>query len=171
MSEQYGWLRGGVKNTDPFKAPIDGVMPIYSSHRFGKPRFGTSEWGYDIPFETPGMYTCIAHFGENSPTVTKVGDRVFDLSFSSGTAAPTTFKNVDVYKASRGKVSKIHTIQTTIAIAGTLKIRVKKTAASPNGAFISAISCTKTTAPVPVSKPVSAPFIPVTPEPSPYAMI
>lgn len=143
MAEEFRWLRGGAQNTDPMRAPLPGVMPIYSSNRFGKTSFGSREWGYDIPFRTAGMYTCTAHFGENYARISQAGQRVFDLSFSSGSATPITFANIDVYRESRGTGTRVHTVRTNINISGTLNIRVRKTPASRYGAFISAIACTR----------------------------
>ncbi len=89
--------------------------------------------GYSVPVEN-GAYTVKLHFSENSWTVTKPGQRVFDMKVEDKTLA-----NVDIYAQSPGKSKALIKTVDVIVYDDKIDIKFIKKTGSEQDPIISAI--------------------------------
>lgn len=117
---------------------MDVIVDLYKSHRYGM--LG-SIWGYDIPVQYPGYYTCSMHYCETySDNFVAESRRKFEVTII-GDASPETEhrEEFDVMEElGYQEFTAYNRTFENIAISEILSIREKP---STGDAFLSGISC------------------------------
>ena len=138
MSDFYQWTEGATSSYHNSHSPIIGSANVpsfvFQSHRYSVDR---RPWAYHLPIQTPGTYHCTLYFGETYPKYRAIDARVFSVSASGSDTAQTEY-NIDVFRETRGDLSKYVTRNFVITATDMIRFDFHSIEGE---AFVSAITC------------------------------